>query len=316
MLEHATELLLRPATSELRFLPEGPYPYGEGQLSWVSIQHGMDSTVGAINIFDFASGENLTFELPGRPGFAFPTNRNGVFVVGCERQLGLFDTATGDWTPLSGKLEEGVEGTIVNDGVAFSGGLVFGAKDLRFSEAKAGLYLWRKSDGELIRLRSDQICSNGKIIQGSGDQVTLLDIDTPTKNVVRYQLDVAAGTMSEAEVVLDLNARDDFPDGMIATPDGRGVLIAFYNPHDREFGQCVQFSLETGDEEAVWKTPKAPRVTCPQLVELDGSVKLVLTTAIEDMSAEMLARHSSSGCLFIGNTEFDSLPETPIFEIP
>ena len=284
-------------------------------MSWVSIQHGLESTVGAINVFEFVSGENKTYELPGRPGFAFPTNRADTFVVGCERQLGLFDTKNGDWSPKS-EVEAGVEGTIVNDGVAFSGGLVFGAKDLKFAEKKAGLYLWRRSDGQLIKLRSDQVCSNGKIIEGDGDQLTLLDIDTPTKTVVRYHLDVAAGTLSEAEVILDLNSREDFPDGMIATPDGKGVLIAFYNPHDRDTGQCVQFSLETGEEEAVWKTEKAPRVTCPQLVQVDGSVKLVLTTAIEDMPAEMLERHSNSGCLFIGETEFDSLPDTPIFEIP
>ncbi len=316
MPEFATELLLRPAASELRFLPEGPYPYGEGKLSWVSIQHGLESTVGAINVFDFASGENATFELPGRPGFAFPTDRDGKFVVGCERHLGLFDTATGKWSPMGEELEAGVEGTIVNDGVAFSGGLVFGAKDLKFAEKKAGLYLWRRSDGQLIKLRSDQVCSNGKIIQGNGDQVTLLDIDTPTKTVVRYQLDVAAGTLSDAEVVLDLNSREDFPDGMIATPDGNGVIIAFYNPHDRDTGQCVQFSLETRQEEAIWKTEKAPRVTCPQLLQVDGAVKIVLTTAVEDMPAEMLERHSNSGCLFIGDTEFDSLPDTPVFEIP
>ena len=316
MQEFATDVLFRPAASELRFLPEGPYPYGEGRLSWVSIQHGLGSTFGAINVFDFATGSNATHKLPGRPGFAFPTNQDNTFVVGCERHVGLFNIATGEWSPMSDELEAGVAGTILNDGVAFCGGLVFGAKDLTFSEKKAGLYFWRRADGEFVKLRSDHVCSNGKIVVGSGDQVTLLDIDTPTKCVVRYELDVANGSLSEAEVVLDLNSREDFPDGMIATPDGRGVIIAFYNPHDRDVGQCVQFSLDTGEAEAIWITEKAPRVTCPQLIKIDGAVKLVLTTAIEDMPAEMLERHSNSGCLFVGETEFDSLPETPIFEVP
>jgi sugar lactone lactonase YvrE len=315
MQEFSTDVLFRPATSELRFLPEGPYPYGEGRLSWVSIQHGLQSTVGAINIFDFATGSNSTHELPGRPGFAFSTDRDGTFIVGCERHVGLFKIDSSEWSPMSDELEAGVAGTILNDGVAFSGGLVFGAKDLTFSEKKAGLYLWRRSDGEFVKLRSDQVCSNGKIVEGSGDQVTLLDIDTPTKCVVRYQLDVARGTLSDAEVVLDLNSREDFPDGMIATPDGCSVIIAFYNPHDRDAGQSIQFSLETGEAEAVWKTEKAPRVTCPQLVRIDGSVKLVLTTAIEDMSVEKQEQYSNSGCLFIGETEFDSLPDTPSFQV-
>jgi hypothetical protein len=93
-------------------------------------------------------------------------------------------------------------------------------------------------------------------------------------------------------------------------------MIAFYNPHDRDCGQCCQFSLKTGETEAVWITRKAPRVTCPQLIQVGGAVKLVLTTAVEGMDSEQLRRSSNSGCLFIGETSFDDVPDTPIFEIP
>jgi len=316
MQQFTTEILFRPASSELRFLPEGPYPCGSDHLSWVSIQHGSDSTVGGLNLLNLKTGLNSTHELPGRPGFAFPTDQRAIFVVGCERHVGLFNVDSGRWSPITEELETAVTGTILNDGVSFSGGLVFGAKDLEFSESKAGLYLWRRADGEMIRLRSDQVCSNGKVISGEDDQVTLLDIDTPKKCVVRYQLDVEAGTLSEPEVVLDLTAREDFPDGMVATPDGASVIIAFYNPHDRDSGQCCQFSLQTGETEAVWLTPGAPRVTCPQLIRVAGTVKLVLTTAVEGMESDQLKRSSNSGCLFIGETRFEELPDTPIFEIP
>ena len=316
MQEYTTSLLYRPDSLEQRFLPEGPYPYGPGKLSWVAIQHGASATHGALNVFDFATSTNESFVLSGRPGFAFPTNRAGTFVVGQEHEVGLFDTASGNWSPLAGDLESDVDGTVINDGAAFAGGLVFGCKDLKFEEKKAGLYLWRRSDGQFIRLRNDQVCSNGKIISGSGDTVTLLDIDTPTKTVVRYTLDVAAGSLSEPEVVVDLTGRDDFPDGMIATPDGNSVIIAFYNPNDVDSGQACQFSLADGSIEAVWTTEKSPRVTCPQLIKLDGSIQLILTTADEGMTPEQQARHTNAGCLFIGNTEFDSLPDTPAFEIP
>lgn len=316
MQEYTTDLLFRPDSLEQRFLPEGPYPYGSGKISWVAIQHGADAQHGALNVFDFATSTNDSFILSGRPGFAFPTNRPGTFVVGQEHEVGLFDTQSGSWSPLAGDLESDVEGTVINDGVAFAGGLVFGCKDLKFEEKKAGLYLWRKSDGQFIRLRNDQVCSNGKIITGSGDTVTLLDIDTPTKTVVRYSLDVAGGSLSEPEVVVDLTSRDDFPDGMIATPDGNSVIIAFYNPNDVDSGQACQFSLTDGSIEAVWTTEKSPRVTCPQLIELDGSIRLILTTADEGMNPEQQARHTNAGCLFIGDTEFDSLPDTAVFEIP
>ena len=92
MREYSTEVLFRPETEQLRFLPEGPYPYGDDRLSWVAIQHGADAKTGSLNLFDFRSRSNQSLELPGRPGFAFPTNRDGVFVTGMERQVGLFDT--------------------------------------------------------------------------------------------------------------------------------------------------------------------------------------------------------------------------------
>jgi len=316
MREFSTEVLLRPESEALRFLPEGPYPLGDGRLSWVTIQHGVDSTIGSLNVLDLGLATNRSYQLPGRPGFAFPTGRDGVFVTGLERQLGLFDTADGSFTPLADPVESDVDGTIINDAVVFAGGLIFGCKDLAIAEAKAGLYLWRRSDGAVIRLRNDQTCSNGKVVPGTGDQVTLLDIDTPTQTVVRYGLDVVAGKLSEPEIVVDLRGGDVFPDGMIGTPDGRSVIIAFYNPGDAEFGEAKQFSLESGQEEAVWRTAKSPRVTCPQLVEQDGGIRLVLTTADEGMAPEQRARHTNAGVLFIGDTDFDSLPDQPVFEIP
>ena len=61
-----------PDSDELRFLPEGPLPLEDGVISWVAIQHGPDATHGSLNILNLKSGENRSFELPGRPGFAFP----------------------------------------------------------------------------------------------------------------------------------------------------------------------------------------------------------------------------------------------------
>jgi len=316
MPEFTTKVLFRPETEQLRFLPEGPYPNGGDQLSWVAIQHGANANSGSLNLFDFASGSNQSIDLPGRPGFAFPTNRDGVFVTGMERQIGLFDSNDTSFNPLGDPVESGVTGTIINDAVTFSGGLIFGCKDLNFAEAKAGLYLWRRADWQTIRLRDDQTCSNGKIVLGDGERVTLLDIDTPTKTVVRYELDVTDGRLSPPEIVIDLRQGDVYPDGMIATPDGASVIIAFYNPADAAFGEAKQFSLANGQEEAIWRTEKSPRVTCPQLVERDGQIKLILTTADEGMNPEQQAMHTNAGAIFIGNTNFTSLPETPLFDIP
>lgn len=317
MNSYEMQVLYRPDSPELRFLPEGPYPYGSGgQFSWVAIQHSATSTTGSLNIFDLATNTNRRIRVPGRPGFAFSAGRPGLFVVGLERNLQLLDNSNGSLTPLTDEVDADVSGTVINDGVVFSEGLVFGCKDLKFAEKKAGLYLFRSRDRKLIQLRDDQVCSNGKIIVGRGNDVQLLDIDTPTKTVVEYKLDAAAGTLGKPEVVLDLTACDDYPDGMIATPDGEGVIISFYNPSDAPHGETQQYNLASGSIEAVWKTPLAPQATCPQLIRHDGKVKLIVTTAVENMPPERMAFHRNSGCLFIGDTPFNTLPETPPFQMP
>jgi sugar lactone lactonase YvrE len=316
MVEHEMQLLFRPDTPELRFLPEGPYPYGrEGQFSWVAIQHSATSTTGSLNIFDIPTRTNRRFRLPGRPGFAYAAGRPGRLIVGLERCVSLFDNDTGACTPLTAEVDANVSGTVINDGTAFEGGIVFGCKDLKFAETKAGLYLFRFADKSLVQLRNDQTCSNGKIIVGQGNTLTLYDIDTPTKTVVRYSLDVAAGKLSQGEIVVDLRHCADFPDGMIATPDGRSVIISFYNPADAPHGETRQYSLSNGQLEALWKTPLAPQATCPQLIGHEGQVKLIVTTAVEHMSPGRLAVHSNSGCLFIGDTPFSDLPERPVLKI-
>ena len=94
------EPLSIPDTPALRFLPEGPMALSDSLVSWVGIQHGSESTVGSLNLLDLKTNTNQSFELPGRPGFAFPTSKENLFVVGCERSLGLFDLSDGSWNVL------------------------------------------------------------------------------------------------------------------------------------------------------------------------------------------------------------------------
>ncbi|MDG1895963.1 MAG: SMP-30/gluconolactonase/LRE family protein [Fuerstiella sp.] len=309
-------VLFRPESSELRFLPEGPYSLDDGRISWVAIQHGGASAVGSINILDPGAGRNQSFELPGRPGFAFPTKQQGVFVAGVERSLGLFDTNTNGWTELCGGVDSGVENTIINDGVVYGDNLIFGCKDLEFNAKKAGLYLWRSRDRSLIQLRDDQICSNGKAVVRQNDGILdLIDIDSPSKTITRSSLDIESGTIGEPDTVVDLTSEPIFPDGMIVTPDGHSMIVAFYDPGDPEFGVARQYCLDSGALQSVWTCPGSPRVTCPQLVNVDGQVQLLLTTAVEHMEPEQQQRHPNAGCLFMGGTTFDAVSDQPVLTV-
>ena len=311
------ELLYLPESAALRFLPEGPTPLGAGKFSWVAIQHGADANSGSLNIFDVAQRSNVSYDLPGRPGFAKPTTRAGTFLVGCERELGLFSTATGQWQTLVAGVDSHVSGTIINDGTLYGPNVIFGTKDLEFKTPKAGLYLYRGSDGQLIRLRDDQICSNGKdVVDAGAGGLCLIDIDSPTKKVVRYRIDMERGSLSAPETVIDVGDLESVPDGMTITPDEQSVIISFYNPNPAEYGETRQYSLLSGELEHIWRTPLSPQATCPMLLEMpDGSIKLIITTAVEHMPTERHAAAANAGGLFIADTSFASAPATPAWPL-
>ena len=203
-----------------------------------------------------------------------------------------------------------VQGTIINDGVVWDGNLIFGTKDLEFKTKKAGLYLWRRSDRKLIPLRSDQICSNGKVVLPRQDgAVDLLDIDSPTRRVVAYRLDIAAGTIDEGRLVVDLKDELGVPDGMTLMPDGKSVIISLYNPNPADFGRTIQVRLADGQIEREWRTIGSPQATCPQWVERAGKASLVITTAVEHMSLDRRPGAPKAGSLFVVDTDLAWSPE-------
>jgi sugar lactone lactonase YvrE len=311
------EVLFRPESEALRFLPEGPYPLGDGLFSWIAIQHGADLTHGSLNIFDLHTRSNRSYVLPGRPGFAFPTTRKDTFVVGCERSLGLFDLSGNHWTSWTDQIDRDRTGTIINDGVVWEDNLIFGTKDLAFATPKAGLYLWRGRDQKLFRLRDDQICSNGKVvIQASDGSLTLLDIDSPTRQVARYSLDIEQGSLGPRQVALDFHGESGIPDGMILSPERNSLIVSFYNPDAAPVGFTRQYEIATGKLMRVWETASSPQATCPQTVAFGGQVHLIVTTAVEHMPFDRQAHASNAGCLFIAPTPWKSLSEAPPLALP
>lgn len=317
MKNFVAELLFNPGTPELRFLPEGPTDLGNGLFSWVSIQHGPRAGFGSLNIFNLVDRTNRTMIIPGRPGFAKPTDAFGKFLVGCERKLGIFDFTSGLWRVFCNGIDLDVDNTIINDGCIFEDNIIFGTKDLEFRTEKAGLYLFRGRDRKLIRLRADQVCSNGKAVMRSANgNLHLLDIDSPTGRLVRYDLDLDAGSIAGEQTVADFAEGQGVPDGMTLTPDQQSVIISFYNPREAPCGQTRQYRLSDGSMECVWETPRSPQATCPVLIRaVDGSIKLVITTAVEHMPAERQSRSDLAGCLFIADTDFTSAPAPVTFPL-
>lgn len=313
----ATVLHSPPADAD-RFLPEGPRAVtveGRPALAWVNIQAAADATAGDIHV-RFWDGEHRTYAQTLRPGFLLPTDRPDTLLVGREKEIGLLSLATNTFHALAA-IDDPNPRTIINDGEIVPGGraIVFGTKDVRFADPIANLYLFTLDERRLTVLAGQQTCSNGKVFARDGSDLVLNDIDTPKKNVVRYQLDLKGRRVTAPEVVLDLAGLDGFPDGMTDAGDGT-VIIAFYNPTPVPEGRAVQFDLRTGAAIEEWTTPGSPRVTCPLLVEHEGAIRLVLTTATEGMPAEERVKCPNAGDLFWAPLGFVSAPAAEVVRLP
>jgi sugar lactone lactonase YvrE len=94
-------------------------------------------------------------------------------------------------------------------------------------------------------------------------------------------------------------------------PGGESIIVAFYNPEAVADGVARQLRVGDGAVLCEWRIPGSPRVTCPEFVEVNGKVKLVFTTAVENMPAATRRFASGSGALYLADTPFDKMPAPP-----
>lgn len=311
-------VLITSEDDEDRFLPEGPRAVrvgGREALIWVNIQTAANATRGAIHGYFFDDGELCMWNLPARPGFVLPTDKPDVVFLGLEKELGTLDLESNEFRAIA-KLPDISHRTIINDGEVAPGGreVVFGTKDLKFEAQIAALYLYALTDGSLSVLAPRQTCSNGKVFTRDARGPVLLDIDTPTRKVVKYRREVGVKTATADGVALDLSNEPGFPDGMCDCGDGT-VIVAFYNPDPIPAGRAVRYDLATGNAVEEWTTPGSPRVTCPALVQRPDGVKLILTTATEGMPADQREKCPEAGNLFIADTDLKTCPPVEFLQL-
>jgi sugar lactone lactonase YvrE len=317
----AARVFQAPPREEYGYLPEGPRRLlisGRPWLVWVNIQDGPNATTGSVHGRSLGRPD-LTFALPcpARPGFLLPVAGGDRALVGLDQELRVLDLSTGRWGEPLVRLPDAHPRTIINDAEVVPGGraVVFGTKDTRFQDPVAALYLYTVDDNRVSVLAERQLCSNGKVIRRDNGSWLLFDIDTPTRRVVRYRLDVVARTATPEGVAVDTSAQTGLPDGMCDCGDG-SVIVAFYNPGYAEAGRAVRFDLATGQPLDEWTTPGSPRVTCPLLVEGEGGVELLLTTATEGMPPDLRVRCPNAGSLFLAPTGLGTCPEPEAVRLP
>ncbi len=208
----APEVVL-PIRAEL-----GECPLWSGRdacLYWIDI----DSR--SVHRYDPASGDNITRELPGRPGSIALTGDPDRLLVAMEHQLVDFDWSTGDTTPRT-RLEQADRPTRLNDGRCDPAGRFWvGSMD----DPTAG----RPRVGQLHRVDADYTSAIEREGVGvsnslafSPDGSVMYWADTTTELVLAYDYDVETGCRSNERVFLDFADLRGKPDG--ACIDDAGCL--------------------------------------------------------------------------------------------
>jgi sugar lactone lactonase YvrE len=290
----------RPALEEQRYLPECPRVIG-GSLLWISIQYAADRPRGGINVLDLASRESVHHALPGRPGFfaemaeTGEPGETGVLLVGLERRLVLYDLNRGAVTETLAHIPEDPR-VIINDGIAIPGGAIFGTKHLTFSEPVAALYHYDHATREVRELLAGQTCSNGKYLHDG----LLVDIDSQPKTITEYRYD---GALHRVRLIAPPEALPALPDGLRPMPGGKSVIVAYYNPAHVADGIAQEIRLSDGEVLTEFVLPGSPRVTCPEVWELDGATCVFFTTAIEGMPQETRAIAPEAGSIFVAGLD-------------
>lgn len=261
-------------------------------------------------MLDLATGANTSHTLPGRPGFFAETTEPGVLLVGLERRLVYFDLLRGALRE-TGIEVTGDERVIINDGVAVEGGVLFGTKHLSFSQPVAALYYYDFSSRRLRTIAGGQVCSNGKFLRREGAGFTLVDIDSMPKAIHRLRLDEGLTAVQETSLVAPPESLPSFPDGLRPGPDGDSVIVAFYNPAAVTDGVARQFRIADGAVVCEWSVPGSPRVTCPEVVEFGGEIRIVFTTAVEGMPEDSRRLAPGAGAIYMAPTPFRSAPAPP-----
>jgi sugar lactone lactonase YvrE len=289
----------RPALEEQRYLPECPRVIGES-LIWISIQYSADRPHGGLNVLDLGSRENVHHPQPGRPGFFAETATPGVLLIGLERRLVLYDLNRRAVTETLAHIPEDPR-VIINDGIAIPGGAIFGTKHLEFSKPIAALYHYDNATRQVRELLGGQTCSNGKYLHDG----LLVDIDTQPKTITEYRYD---GALHPLRLIAPPESLPALPDGMRPMPGGKSVVVAYYNPAHTADGVAQEIRLSDGEVLTEFVLPGSPRVTCPEVWELDGATCVFFTTAVEGMPAETCAIAPEAGTIFVAALDTAGVP--------
>lgn len=223
----STPHLLLDARAELG---EGPaWDAASQRLYWLDIY------AGRLHLFDPHSGQDTFFE-SGKPLGCAAQTKTDEFILGLQDGLA---TAQIDGAQLKlsylARPENALPGNRFNDGKCDPAGrFLAGSMDNAEVEASGSLYSLHPN-GTLKTLKTGVRISNG--LTWSPDYKTFYYIDTPTRQILAYEYDLASGEIANPRVAITVPEGLGWPDGMTSDTCGQlwvalwgGAALTVWNP--------------------------------------------------------------------------------------
>jgi sugar lactone lactonase YvrE len=211
------------------WLGEGPlWDNREKRIFWVDILSK------EIHYFYPNSNEHKVFNSGQMPG-AVTIRKSGGLIAALKGGFATVDLNNGTLNYIS-IVETHLPENRFNDGKCDPAGRFWAGTMSTLDTPHAGaLYMLEKNFSVVTKITGVS-CSNG--LAWNPDQKTLYFIDTPTRNIVAYDYDLATGNIADGRIVIEIPETEGYPDGMTIDTDGMlwialwgGWKVIRYNPY-------------------------------------------------------------------------------------
>lgn len=203
-------MVIERLTSQPARLGEGPCWHAEEQrLYWVDIEGKR------LHRLDPETGDAASWDFPERIGTVAPRKAGGLLLAFPDR-LVIFHPQTGVQEPYV--IVDPNPKTRLNDGKCDPQGRFWvGSMDLEEKKSIGGLYRV-DPDGTVTQWADGIGVSNG--LAWSPDERSMFYIDSPTRRVFVFDMDLATGVVSDRRVFCEFDEDEGFPDGMTSDAEG------------------------------------------------------------------------------------------------
>lgn len=264
-------------------LAEGPLWHTKRQsFFWVDIDGK------SFYEYNWATKNVQEWKLENRPSLMIE-HADGNLIIGMQGGITYYDLSASSLHMLL-KLEEEIPNNRTNDGGCDAKGRIWiGTMDRQFAKGKGSLYSIAPDFSVHKRLDNISI-SNGLV--WTADNQRMYYIDTPTQQVQCFLFDKESGNIQFEKIAITIE-KDKYgsPDGMCIDEEGM-LWIAQWNG----FG-VYRYNPATGECLDKIELPVPQVSSCAFGGE--NNDHLLITTARENMSEEMIKKYPLSGNVFI-----------------